>query len=187
PPPCLYHDHTTPYTIHAMSMILNLARVPATLGEELLQNPEGIYAILEPEEDSADTAVTEDDMIDLDKSWHALHFLFTGTAWEGELPASFLVLGGTQVGDLDVGYGPARYFDVATTTQIDAFLQSLDEATLRSLFDQEKMLDLDIYPQIWDEDNADEVWEYVGEYLTILREFVRATAASGKAMLVFCN
>ena len=170
-----------------MSMILNLIRVPASLGEDLLQNPEGIYAILEPEEDSDGAVVSGDDMIDLDKSWHALHFLFTGTAWEGELPGSFLVLGGTEVGDLDVGYGPARYFDVPTTAQIDLFLQSLDEAMLKSLFDQEKMLDLDIYPEIWDEDNVDEVWEYVGEYLTILRDFVRATAASGKALLVFCN
>ena len=170
-----------------MSMIVNLVRVPASLGEELLQNPEGIYAIIEPEEDSNDTGVSEDDMIDLDKSWHALHFFFTGTAWEGQLPGSFLVLGGTEVGDLDVGYGPARYFDVATTAQIDAFLQSHDDAMLKSRFDPQKMLELSIYPEIWDEDDLDEIWEYIGDNLTTLRDFVRDTAASGKALLVFCN
>lgn len=50
---------------------------------------------------------TDDDEVDLDKSWHGLHFLFTGTAWEGEEPACFLVLGGEGIGN-DVGYGPAR-------------------------------------------------------------------------------
>jgi len=45
--------------------------------------------------------------LDLDKAWGGLHFLLTGTAWEGEPPHSFL-LDGDTVGDIDVGYGPAR-------------------------------------------------------------------------------
>jgi hypothetical protein len=36
--------------------------------------------------------------IDIDKAWHGLHFLFTGTAWEGEAPASFLLCGMRFVG-----------------------------------------------------------------------------------------
>src|SRR5687768_15824950 len=31
------------------------------------------------------------DELDLDKAWHGLHFLFTGTEWEGDEPACFLV------------------------------------------------------------------------------------------------
>src|SRR5215203_4027303 len=48
--------------------------------------------------------------IDLDKSWHGIHYLLTKTAWAGEPPLSFLVLGGAEVGDIDVGYGTARAF-----------------------------------------------------------------------------
>jgi hypothetical protein len=73
-----------------MSMILNLARIPGSLGEELLKNPESIHDLIYPDDESEsdDPALSDDDQIDLGKSWHALHFLFTGTAWEGVLPAS---------------------------------------------------------------------------------------------------
>jgi hypothetical protein len=38
---------------------------------------------------------------DLEGAWHGLHFLFTGTAWEGDEPACYLVRGGDAVGDED--------------------------------------------------------------------------------------
>ena len=47
---------------------------------------------------------------DLDKAWHGIHYLLTGTAWAGAEPLNFIVCGGTEVGDIDVGYGPARVF-----------------------------------------------------------------------------
>jgi Domain of unknown function (DUF1877) len=42
---------------------------------------------------------------DLDKSWHGIHYLLTGTASGGVAPVNFLVAGGRPVGKLDVGYG----------------------------------------------------------------------------------
>src|SRR5688572_3319747 len=44
----------------------------------------------------------------LEKSWHGLHYLFTGTAWEGELPGSFLLKGGEDIGDEDSEWGLVR-------------------------------------------------------------------------------
>src|SRR5574339_1168659 len=35
--------------------------------------------------------------LDLDKAWQPLHFLLTGTAWEGEEPACYLVRGGEEL------------------------------------------------------------------------------------------
>src|SRR5262245_51191373 len=32
----------------------------------------------------------------LDKAWHGIHYLLTGTAWEGVLPLDFLVRGGVE-------------------------------------------------------------------------------------------
>src|SRR5688500_6275073 len=37
---------------------------------------------------------------DLDKAWHGIHYLLTGTAWEGAEPLNFLVAGGRPVGDI---------------------------------------------------------------------------------------
>src|SRR5687767_14577361 len=45
---------------------------------------------------------------DLDKAWHGIHYLLTGTAAEGGKPLDFLVSGGREVGNVDIGYGPAR-------------------------------------------------------------------------------
>jgi hypothetical protein len=168
-----------------MSTCLNLVRLPAYLGEELLQNPERIRTVIYPGYEGNDPAILTDDKIDLDAGWHALHFLFTGTASEGEFPAAFLLSGGSQVGEADVGYGPARHFDAAATAQIDAYLQSLDEAELRGRLDPEEMLDLEIYPEIWDEDEIDEQWEYVRANFRQLKDFVRETTATDKALLVF--
>src|SRR5215212_1257503 len=42
---------------------------------------------------------------DLEKMWHGLHFLFTGTLSEGEEPACYLQRGGEEIGDPDeLGY-----------------------------------------------------------------------------------
>ena len=65
-----------------MSMILNLVRIPGPLGEELLSNPDSIRTVIYPGYEGNNPAVAKDDQVDLDKGWHALHFLFTGTAWE---------------------------------------------------------------------------------------------------------
>src|SRR5829696_7547426 len=40
-----------------------------------------------------------------EKSWHGLHFLLTGTAWEGEPPLNFLLAGGREI-DIGLGLSP---------------------------------------------------------------------------------
>ena len=52
----------------------------------------------------------ETDEVDLDKAWHAIHFLLAASAWEGEGLRAFLLVGGKELGDVDVGYGPASFF-----------------------------------------------------------------------------
>ena len=45
--------------------------------------------------------------VDLDKAWHGVHWLLTGSAEESSGPASDAILGGEPVGE-DLGYGPAQ-------------------------------------------------------------------------------
>ena len=80
--------------------------------------------------------LAEDELhqVDLDKSWHGLHFLLTGSAWDGAPPLNFLVAGGTEVGDIDVGYGPARAFRAAEVAQIDQALGVLSADELKRRF-----------------------------------------------------
>ena len=46
----------------------------------------------------------------LDKAWHGIHFLLTGSAWEGDEPLNFLVTAGEPIEGTDSGYGEDRLF-----------------------------------------------------------------------------
>ena len=76
---------------------------------------------------------------DLDKAWHGIHYLLTGTAWEGGRPLNFLVAGGRPVGDIDVGYGPARVLSAAETRGAHEALTQLSDDDLRGRFDPAAM------------------------------------------------
>jgi hypothetical protein len=71
--------------------------------------------------------LADDEVIhtDLDKAWHGLHYMLTKSAWEGEEPLNFLLKGGVEVGDIEVGYGPARVFTSEEVHQINAALKPI--------------------------------------------------------------
>lgn len=119
----------------------------------------------------------------LDKAWHGIHFLLTGTAWEGAPPLNFVVAGGVTLEEIDAGYGPPRLFTSAQVQAIAAALAPVDIATLRARFDPAAMARLDIYPQIWERDGI-EALDYCLDYYAGLKEFVAAAAARGQGIVV---
>lgn len=60
-----------------------------------------------------DSFGNNDNMLDIDKSWHAIHFVLSGEVWgfDEDDPLSQVVLGGAPVNDDDMGYGPARLLE----------------------------------------------------------------------------
>jgi Domain of unknown function (DUF1877) len=96
-----------------MAMIGNLR--PATDAEldQLLANPREITRFLY----GSDASVCE--RVVLNKAWHAIHFVLTGSRLGGSEPLNFLLAEATPVGDVDVGYGPARAF-----TRVNRFARS---------------------------------------------------------------
>lgn len=123
--------------------------------------------------------------IDLDKAWHGIHFLLTGTNWAGDPPMNFLLDGGTQVGDIDVGYGPARAFHAAEVAAIDKAIQSISEEDLRNRFAPDKMMKEGIYPEIWDRDpEEDDTLGYLLEYYSTLREFIHDAALRNVGVVI---
>lgn len=86
--------------------------------------------------------------------WHGLHYLLCNEVWSGALPDAFLIDGGEFVGEVDIGYGPARVFTSEEVAEIAESMQAKTRRTLTHNFDSSKMLDFDIYPQIWDEETA---------------------------------
>lgn len=161
-----------------MSMIGNFMAVTDLELRRLFVKPERVADFLYDE--NADARKE----IDVDKAWHAIHFLLTGDAWGGALPLAFIVLG-NEIGDVDVGYGPARGFTSAQVKQIDEALRDIDAATLMSRWDARAVRAAEIYGV--DPDNVEDETDYVGGYYESLREFVREAAAADCAIIVYVN
>jgi hypothetical protein len=156
----------------AMGMRGYFRRVPDEVLARLLASPDQIRDFLDEE------AFPD---LDIDKSWHAIHFLLTGTAWEGVAPLDFIVNGGASIGDVDVGYGPARGFDSKQVRAIWSALEPLSSKDLDARYDAQRMRKLEIYACV---DNLD---EYLVTYFDELRRFIEAAVKSDEALLVWLS
>lgn len=123
---------------------------------------------------------------DVDKASQGIHFLLSGESEESENPLCFILSGGELVGDVDVGYGPARVFTSTQVKEIAQALSKLDEKELKSRCDSETFKKNEIYPDIWDED-FDESFGYILSYLEDLKPFIASAAENGKALIVYMN
>jgi hypothetical protein len=126
--------------------------------------------------------------LDIDKSWQGIHFLLTGRAFEGDPPLNFILGGGEWLGDVDVGYGPARALRSGEVRAIADALNGVRPDSLRERFDPKTMMDEGVYPEIWDRDPAeDDTLGYLLEYFDDLQAFIRRRAERGEGMLVYLN
>ncbi len=117
--------------------------------------------------------------ISLDKAWHGLHYLLCGAAEPAPGPLGQAVFGGDEIGE-DMGYGPARCFTVAQTSEIAQALKSQGlESTLRGRFDPDAMEQLGIYPGGWHHEGPDWLIDAFHE----LRDFYAAASAQGQAVV----
>jgi hypothetical protein len=78
--------------VNTMSMICTLRRTSDARLEALMSDPETISDYLDGDPDDAVDSGEAYADLDLDKAWHGLHFLLTGTAWEGTPPLDFIVV-----------------------------------------------------------------------------------------------
>lgn len=121
--------------------------------------------------------------LDLDKSWHLIHFLLAGEAWGGEGPLAAAILGGEELVDTDAGYGPFRYLLPEQVRANSEALQALDADELWSRFDAERANAAEIYPSGWTGAVIEQ--EDTCENYNALRRFYAAAAADGDALLLY--
>ena len=126
-------------------------------------------------------------VLDLHKSWHMLHYLFTGQAWEGSMPGGALLLGGEEVGE-DMGYGPARALSPQDTANFAGFLAGLDVEKLAARLDMEAMARMEIYcAESGDPDAAAELEEDLEHYFPQLQSFVADAASRRQGLLIWMS
>ena len=127
----------------------------------------------------------DSDELNIEKAWHGLHFLFTGTVDEGQEPGCFLLCGGEEIGDEDVG--PARVLRPDQVSQFAAFLAELSHDELARRYNPTRMTALDIYPAvIWTRPTSpgESEFDYLFHAFEDLKDFVTATSTRGDSLIV---
>ena len=160
-----------------MSMTISVFAVPPPDMDRILNDP-SFFAEWTRYGNESVTSVS------LEKSWHGLHYLLTGDAWDTNGPKAFLIFGGSEVPESDAGYGSARLFSPSEAARIHAELSSVGGEELWSGFDAQKMMAQEIYPTIWDEPESDLKEEYL-YYYNDLKNLVANVKEAGSGLLVF--
>lgn len=171
-----------------MGMILALNALSDEKIEEIFANPKLLWKTLTSDESEEDDFLQcsgniyaadyfgmqqEAENTDLDKAWHAIHFMLTGSAWEGKAPLNFLICGGKEIDQSDTGYGPSRAMFSNETLEIKKELDLISIDEFRRRYNPAEMMQNQIYPDIWDRyDEQNKNLEYLVEKFELLKDFI---------------
>jgi len=129
-----------------MSMIGYFLAVKPEQADELVRDPASVASfVAEAVEDQDELGA---DFLDVDKSWHGIHFLLTGAVMGGEPPLAWTVFAPTLIGE-DVGYGPARLLMPNEVVDVSKALAPMTADKLKRRCDWNAMNEREIYPQAW--------------------------------------
>lgn len=161
-----------------MSMIGNFGLLSSREIEFLLRTPDSIDEFLHAE----DRDVVDDAFHCVDKRWHAIHYMLNRKEWSGKPPLDFIVAGGAKVGDIDLGYGPARVFTPPELAGIVAALRPITDDTLRASFTEDALEGVDMYAGF----GADDVDDVIAS-LRGLQQFLERGAQQRLGLIVWCD
>ena len=145
-------------------------RRPESEAREILEDEERLDGLLESEEAS----------VDLDKGWHAVHWLLTSGETTEDESLSDAVMGGEEIGE-DLGYGVPRLLSPDRVKAVSRTLAGIDPASLGSRMDAGAMEAAEVYPMIWDE--AEVFDSYLAPLYESLREFYSAAGEADEAVI----
>jgi hypothetical protein len=162
-----------------MSMIGTFALATDDEIRGLLATPEELGDFLEQRDEAMDGRA-----LDIDKSWHGLHWLLTGTEDEGEPPLNFILMGGTEIGEEEYGYSVPRALTGDEVQRIDTALDQISTADLLARYDGNAMREL--YPNVWDRADEREInLDYLGSYFESLKGFIARAREQAQGLIVY--
>jgi uncharacterized protein DUF1877 len=160
-------------------MIGNLRPASDSEIERLLANPADVTRFLYGSE------AGEHERVNLKKAWHAIHFVLTGSRLGGDEPLNFLIAEGTPVGEVDVGFGPARVLTSAQVQSIAAALAAIEPDDVARRIDVRKLDDEVIYPGNWQRDGIGV--DYIVDNYRNMRKLIQASATRGQGLILYIN
>ena len=142
--------------------------------EQILMELESAMAMRSPGKPSEES-------LSLDKSWHSLHYLLTGSALETNSTLGKTILGGKEIGP-DIGYGLARYLEPLEVKEVAKALTKISKDDLARRFDLKAMVAAKIYA-CHDEGEL----KLAQHYFTQVVSYYGEAAGRGDAMLLYLD
>lgn len=155
-----------------MSKIGYFLAVKPEQGDELANDPAAVADFLDEAVDDQDELGA--DFLDVDKSWHGIHFLLTGAVTGGEAPLASVVMAPTEIGE-----GRARLLAPDDVIEVSKALAPFNADKLKRKCDWAVMNEREIYPQNWEA--GDEA--YIAENFAALKKFYDAAARKRMAVV----
>ncbi|BDA70001.1 hypothetical protein CAL7716_041670 [Calothrix sp. PCC 7716] len=168
-----------------MSMVGNYMHISQAELEHLIKNKNEVSEFIYPENTSKEYKNSE---LYIDKSWHLIHFLLTGSAWNGNETLRNLTIGGeklcepkfTPVGD------SVRYLLPNQVLATYELVKNITSDELWSRFNAKAATDAYIYPiGFWSESSEEFIKEYVLDYFEKLKHFFKTGAEENQAILIW--
>jgi hypothetical protein len=174
-----------------MSVIGTYARLGERDLERLRSDPEWMDALYRGRVASAE-------IVDVDKACDGLVWLLSrlppspspqvegaGFVLQRSLAPLLSGQGGREESALDAPYGPAHSLQAEQVAQLNAWLADVSLERLREEYDPRAMAKEHVYPQIWVQEGAAALEEYVLPHLERLRQFFRRAAEESQVVVVF--
>lgn len=123
--------------------------------------------------------------LDIDKSWHAVHYLLCGEISDGEPPMGYAVpmLNENNI-DCEEDFIGAFYLTPRQVEEASGFLNALSDDDLKKMYDFGSMLKDEIYP-LTEDDEESEIYEYIYSYLEEIKEYFGRAAEKSLAVIFY--
>jgi hypothetical protein len=165
-------------------MIGNLLRVTKSELDEYLKDS----SLLEDNIYKEETEEGNPNLVNIDKAWDGLIFLLTGQGVSHADHPLVQVLFSGQIIDeeQDLGYGPAHYLTPTQVADLNSQIGKITTKELKEKYDPKKMMQLEVYPTMWEED-GDEAFDYLNEYFVNIQQVYAEATKNGEAIITFIN
>lgn len=147
---------------------------------------EDLNQMIRGEKSLFDMDMDEAKPLEIDKSYQLIHYLFCRVVENGDPPGGYVVPTRDDNEMENESSDMASY--VLTAQQVkeaSGFLNAQDDDTLRGLYDFKAMRDNRVYPLFGNEPEAQELYDYLYEYLVMIRDYLNQ-AAEKECAIVFC-
>ena len=126
------------------------------------------------------------DQTDLDKSWHIVHYLLSGSSGRGESPLGLIGDDLHPLADVDLGLGKPN---VISPSEVQAFAEAtavMSDTDFLMRFKPDEMPVDELYMgDVIARGDHDDMMEYALENFHILRDFVAEAVANGEAIITY--